>query len=546
MSRWRLAVTLVLAFLVALPLVWPAPGAVDPAAWPGLTTLARLLALGRTTLVLVALTLSLALPAGVVLALLLERTDLPGRRLAALLLLATLFVPLPLFTSAWQVVLARLHELWNPPSEWSPWLHGLLLAAWIHAAAGLPWVVLLTAYGLRGVERDLEEDAMMMMSPAGVIRRVSLPRSSVMIAAAALWVALQTAGEITVTDLMQVRTIAEEVYTQFVAPEVGAAGDPRSRAVAASFGQVILTVGLILLLAQHAERWVPRGGVQLRPAVVVPLGRWRWPLAMVVGALLLALTAVPLAGLLWRAGLIGAPPEWSLPSLLGQMIRTTRADGVRVVQTTAVAVLSGCLCAALALVACWLARESRWFRVLLLVLLAVAWSMPGPVIGLGLKGVIGFLLDATHSHLLRFLLWDGPSYLPLVWVYQIRFLPFAAAFLWPVVRLLPNPMFEAARLDGAGPRQELLGLVAPMVWPAWWRTALAAAILSLGELSAGKMVSTPGAQSYSELIWAEMHYGVTPNLAAQCLLLLVVVLTGVLVLGAAVRFQEVRYERANP
>jgi iron(III) transport system permease protein len=525
MSRWRFAVALVLALLVGLPLLWPIPGALDPAAWPDADTLRRMLLLWRTTLVLVVVTLALALPAGVVAAVLLERTDLPGRRLFSVLLLATLFIPLPLFTSAWQIVLSRGWEA--PVGPWAPWSQGIGSAAWIHAAAGLPWVVLLTSWGLRGVERELEEDALLLMGPVGVLWRVSLPRCIASIAAAGLWVSMQTATEITVTDVMQVRTAAEEVLTQFILEPEGSL--PLARTVAASLGQVVVSMLLVLALARHADRLAPAGRVQLRPAVVVPLGRWRWPLALLMGTTTLTLTVVPVGGLLWRAGRAGMPPSWSVLSLVRQIDRTCATDGGGVFRTLAVALAAGTACAALALVACWLARESRWLRIALLILLAAVWATPGPVIGLGLKGVFRALLDLTRwPPPLAHVLWYGPSYVPLLWVYGIRLLPFAVAFLWPLVRLLPRELFEAGRLDGAAPRQELLGIVAPLLWPACLRAALAVAVLSLGELSGGKLVSTPGAESYAEMVFAQMHYGVTADLAARCLLLLGVVLVGAL------------------
>jgi iron(III) transport system permease protein len=354
-----------------------------------------------------------------------------------------------------------------------------------------------------------------------------LPRCAASIAAGALVVALQAVNEITVTDVMQVRTLAEEVYTQFVAPEVGMHGDPLARAVAASLGQVLVFVVLVLLLARYAERLVPASGIQLRPAALVKLGRWRWPLALVFGGVVMFLLAVPVGALLWRAGLAGAHPAWSWHALGQQMARTTTADGTNVLVSLGVAGLSGVCCASLALTVCWLARESRWFRVLLLILMATAWAMPGPVIGLGLKRLFRALLDLSDwPGPLASVLWHGPSYVPLVWVYLVRFLPLAVAFLWPLVRLVPPELFEMGRLEGAGPAQELFRIVTPLLRPASLRAALGVAVLSLGEVSAGKLVSTPGAESYAEMVFTQMHYGVTAGLAAQCLLLLVVVLAG--------------------
>ena len=61
--------------------------------------------------------------------------------------------------------------------------------------------------------RSEEEEALLDGSAAQVLRRVTLRRAASGIAAAALWVVVSTAGEMSVTDLFQVRTYAEELYT---------------------------------------------------------------------------------------------------------------------------------------------------------------------------------------------------------------------------------------------------------------------------------------------------------------------------------------------
>jgi iron(III) transport system permease protein len=364
-----------------------------------------------------------------------------------------------------------------------------------------------------------------------VLWHVTLRRALPALAAAALWLAVQTSGEITVTDLFQVRTFAEEVYTQLVGPELHA--DPLGRAVAASLAGVAVIVVAVVLLARQAGRLAPAGVASYRPPVVYVLGWVRWPIAVLILCLVATLVLVPVVGLAWRSGLTGQPPAWSGSALVRQLAATTRADLALLVRSPLVALVSGVLCAGVALVACWLARESRPFRVALVLLLAAAWAVPGPIVGLGLKGVFTAILDLTQpiSTVPAQLLWYGPSSLPLVWVNVIRFLPFAAALVWPAVQALPRDLLEAARLDGAGPSRELLAVVWPLTRPAALRATLAVAILSLGELSAGKLVSTPQAESFAEVIWTQMHYGLGADLAAKCLILLAAVAAGALAVG---------------
>ena len=77
--------------------------------------------------------------------------------------------------------------------------------------AAIPWVVLIIGLGIRLIEPELEEAALLETSAWNVLLRVTLARSLPALVVAALWILVTTAGEITVTDLYQVRTYAEEV-----------------------------------------------------------------------------------------------------------------------------------------------------------------------------------------------------------------------------------------------------------------------------------------------------------------------------------------------
>jgi ABC-type Fe3+ transport system permease subunit len=165
---------------------------------------------------------------------------------------------------------------------------------------------------------------------------------------------------------------------------------------------------------------------------------------------------------------------------------------------------------------------------------------PRPITGPGLKdtiaAVVGIVVPAEATspwdNPVARSLWYGPSPVPLWWVDLIRFFPCAVALLWPVARLVPPELRDAARMDGATPWQDLRHVVWPRAAGAFLGAALAAGVLSLGELSAGKLVSTPGLPSYAEWIFTQMHYGVTNDLAARCLLLLTAVTAGGIALAA--------------
>ena len=81
-------------------------------------------------------------------------------------------------------------------------------------------------------------------------------------------------------------------------------------------------------------------------------------------------------------------------------------------------------------------------------------------------------------------------------------------------------------MAGEGPRmQTVLGPIAPhdlgpTLRGEWIAVIGLATVYSLGEVSASRLVATPGGQSIAHDVFSRMHFGLTPDLAAQCLVLL--------------------------
>jgi iron(III) transport system permease protein len=525
MMAWRLAVVLLVGLLLGAPLAFPLTRMVEPTAWQwSAGDLVRTARLAANTALLVGGTCALAVPTGTFLAVLLFRTDLPGRRVLLALLVLILFVPLPVIVSSWQGFLGSGGLL--PVVFWAsgvdrPWATGWGPSVWVHAVAAVPWVTCIVGLGLRWVEPELEEEARLRLPPWRVIGSVSLPRCRASIGVAALFVALQTAGEIAVTDMMLISTFAEEIYTQFTLGE-----DPLGRTLLLSSPVLLGVVALLAVAAIRLERVLPPLPFLLRTPhrfQVRPVALW-----VAVTAAVFAVLILPSAGLAWRLGEAGVPPGWSLTHAWHQLTAEAWLLGRPLMLSVMTAVATGAVVAGLALVCCWLAVGSAPLRAFLLILLSLAWVAPGPVVGISLKGLILSLPEGPWLGPLYF----GPSPVPIIWAYLIRTLPPAVLFLWPVVRLIPRGPVEAARLEGAGPLRELLLVVWPTTWRAVGVIAVAVTALALGEIAAAGRAETPGWESFARLLFDRMHYGVDSNVAALSVLLLAALAgCGVLALG---------------
>lgn len=463
------------------------------------------------TAALVAAVLAASLPGGTLLAVLLWRTDLPGRGVGRALVVSLLFVPLYIQAAAWQAGFGM--QGWQATVlTAAPWLVGFRGAVWVHIVAALPWVAALTAMGLKQVEHSLEEAALLEMSPGRVVRRVTLRRAAPYVLIAAAWTAAAVAGEMTVTDLFGVRTFAERLYV-----DLAIGGEPGDAPRLALPG-VVTTLATWGLAAWTLRNVSPRPrGVSPQREITLGLGRWRWPAACLVAGALAVLVVAPLANLAYQAGVVVSETagqrtrSWSATRLVGVVAESPRLFSRELGWSLQLGILSASAAAALAVVLAWWSQTSSRRVVVVLFLAALSLAVPGPVVGLAI--IRSF--DRPDWPWLLFL-YDQSLAAPLT---ALVFRTFGAALL--IVRSalarLPNVVWEAATLDGVVGWRQLAYVGLPLVrrpLAAAWLVSLA---LAVGELSATILVLPPRVTTLAVRISTLTHYGVEDRLAGICL-----------------------------
>ncbi len=525
----RLSGPILVVLALTLVVLWPlmaivgqavgvgAGDARDPIVAPRPGEIVRPWGLAVTSLKLIGVTEAIALPLGLSLAFVLGRTDVWGRRGMILAVALAAFVPTPLLATGWLGGFGNAGRAQAIGS--GPVLAGLPGAAFIHAMAALPWVVIIAGVGFRSVEPDLESLARLDLPPLGVILRVTLRRSLGGIAASALAVAVLTGGDMTVTDLLQVRTYAEEAYTQY---QLGNSG----RAAAVSLPPLVLLGGLILAGTAVLLRVDPARVVSASTrARDWSLGRWRVPAGLATILTAGNLVALPVYSLVWRAGRVGGravdgiPPRWSGLGLLGtlrlaadELLGPGLARPFRSPMLSSLILAGGAALGAVVLG--WgltvLARRSGIWRAVTAVVVALTFAVPGPVAGMAL--VIAYLQWP--------LIYDTPLVVILAEVG--RTLPYATLILWPTIRGVPQAYLDEAAVAGYGPVGRAGRVLIPLtVWAslAAWGVAFA---LALGELPASNLVAPPGTVLLSVRVWELLHTGVESHLAGVGLLILMV------------------------
>jgi iron(III) transport system permease protein len=451
-----------------------------------------------------------------VLAVLVGRTDIAGRRLLALLLAIALFLPLYVQNAAWQAGFGQQGwwEMTFSQLGAAPLLYQWRGAIWIHAMAAVPWVTLIVLAALRQVEPQLEEAALVEGSPLQVLLNVSLRRSWAAIVAAGLWIGVAVAGEITVTDMWQLRTYAEEIYIGF------ALGDTIEE-VTLHVLPGMLFVGLFALAALLAlAQLAPRSTQAVaHTPITFALGRWRWrwPLTLLAFGLVALLVGVPLANLGAKLGIVveeidGARQRsWSLWEAANVLARSLGEFRHEVFWSLVMGSLAASCALLVAIPLAWLAKAGFWQSCIVLGLLAVLLAIPGPIIGLGLITIF----NQSEAPWLHFL-YDRSIAAPTI-ALVIRALPLVTLITWHALSSVPVATLELAALEGAGWWQRLWRVALPQRKGAVAAAWLVGVAIAIGDLSASFLVLPPGISPLSRRIFEEAHYGVDNRLAGLTL-----------------------------
>lgn len=468
---------------------------------------------------------ALGLALGTVLAVILVRTDLPGRRALFVVAVAPLALPGVLQTVAWIFLAAPgagvLSELPGVPSVFG--LEGMVLVEGLRLT---PLALLLVAAVLWSGDPALEEAARVSgASRRTVLRHVTLPLLRPALAATALLLVLRSVGTFEVPTLLGIpeRTW---VFTSRVWLSLGASGSSSADAAAASMPLLALTLAGSVVLALVLRRSRARAAVSGRGFRHVPieLGRWRVPALCAIVVYLAVAVVLPLAALVWMSTqpYLAAPTREaldraSLDAYAGLVTDDVTLGAVR--NSVVYAGLAAAFATGLATIVAWTSLRSRSrARHALDSLAFLPVAIPGLVLGVALAQ----------------LLLTGPVVLygtaaALVLGYVARYLPYSARFTGAGLGRLGLELEEAARVGGAGWWPTLRRVTVPLAAAAVGAAWLASFTVALTDVSLSLVLTSPGNEVVGTRIWSLYDSGRWDELSA----LGVATIVAVVVLGLA-------------
>jgi iron(III) transport system permease protein len=455
---------------------------------------ARLAELASCTAIVTAGTVGLSLLIGVPAGFLCFRTNLPLRRLFIIGFMVAACIPLHIVATCWMALFGL-----------NFWMYSPLGAAWINGMAYIPMTALITGICFATGDRDLEEITAIETGRRGVFRHVVIPHGGWGIVMAAIVVTVLSLWDITVTDVLMVRSFAEEVFTQF---QLGAG--PWT-AAAVSLPVIVLSAVLLMLAYRVMAKYgtatptdVPRS-----PALMV-FGPVRYVFLAILSSVAVLFFAVPIIALVKAVG------------SFSNLVIAWRASEDELLNTLLITPIAATVAVGIAIVGAWAMARTRHVRWLIGAVVVLLLSTPAPVVGMGLATLMsrswmpGLVYDSQFC---------------VIMAYVIRTLPFGVLLLLPAVRRIPREQEEAVALEGGSWLRKMWAIVIPGCRRAMVVAWFLVFVLALSDLGASFLVAPPGQATLSIRFFTLIHYGVYPDAAGICLILLGIVGLSALVIA---------------
>ena len=466
----------------------------------------------RNSLLLATLTTAVAGLAGVMLGILVAKTDLPlSGSLSVIFSLPLLFPPY-ILAVGWFEILGRGGILahWIPIGETtSRWLFGFPGAVLVLGAAFLPIVLLLTITYLRDVNPSLEAAARLSAGWPAVLKRITIPLITPGILLSLVLVFLLTMGEFGAPAFLRLNVFPVASFTQSAAfYNFGAATSAAMPLIA-----VVLAGLLVIQRIIQRRTYSFRSGGQ-STLERIPLGRKKPIVFSAVLALAVILVGVPLVGVLWRGSSIAA---------LSDAVQRAGESAIRSVLYAGVS--ASVLCVLGFFLAYLVHRRSLvgWWSLDALTLFL--FTLPGTVIAVGLV--------AMWNHSSTNWIYATPAILIIGFVAQ-----YAALSVHIVVagfsQVSPS-LEEAAEVAGVGWFRRVFGILVPVARPVLVAAWAITFVFCLRDVALPLLLAPPGRDTLTARTMTLMANGSPELIAALCVLAILAALVPLGALGVVWR-----------
>lgn len=506
----------VLGFLVVYPLYWIVEGSLRTSILDATHTfewyrkvfaedLATTLRLFGNTLVLAGGGTAMALVVGTAVALLIARTDMPGRGAFRLVFMGPFFLTPMITAVCWSLLAsprigllnAILRPLLGMEDNFGPLdIYSMPGMIWVLGLYLTPYVFLSVAAALRSIDPTLEEASRMSgCSASRTLFLVTLPLIRPAILGAALLAFVLGLG---IFGIPAILGIPARSYVLTTAIYSSMAGWPANREYACVLSLVLLIASVLAVSAQRRALGgrsyttvTARGSREAN----VELGRWRWPVGIVAWIAAGFLCILPLSVLLYAA----FATRWTA-SLRTDLMTLRNFERLPMIEPNLIPALrNSALLAALSatvvvVIAVLLGRIILRRRDIVARLVEQLAMLP-----VGLPGMV-FAVGLLAAYIRPPLILYGTPYILLV-AYVTLFLPVGVRASTAALRQLDPALEEAGRMSGAGALRRIFDLVAPLIRPGMLAAWALIFVTLMKEFSSSVLLGSPAVPVNATVLW---------------------------------------------
>jgi iron(III) transport system permease protein len=457
---------------------------------------------------------------GTVQALIVERTNTPGRKLAFLAAIISLGVPHVLYVVAWLLLLGRsgpVNELIESLLQraqaldvYSLW--GMML---IEGIGFVPLTFLLMSSVLRSTDASFEEAAMMSgASPLRAFGSVTLRMSLPALCGLTLLIFVKAFESFEVPALVglagNVNVITTMIYQssrRAGAPNYGEAG-------AYSICLVVILLCLMFWqnnLSRHAKRYQTITGKGFRPRVI-DLGGWRYVTCAVLVALFLMVTVVPVSMLAFTSfqpfygGVsLEAFGRFSLENYHALFGPGSFRDSI--LNTLILGTMTATLVVPFTALCAWLVVRRSPGAWLIDQIASVPLVFPAIILSVAFLDIFVNMSLPLYGTLLSIILASS-----------VRYLPYGMRYAFAGVMQIHSDLEEAASIAGASKAKVFLRVLAPLLAATLVSSWLLIFLLSVQAVSLPLLLVGPGSEIMSVTLFELWQNGQVTELAAMGML----------------------------
>jgi len=453
------------------------------------------------------------------------RTDLPARRLWAILL--TLPLSIPSFVGSFAMIAAFaprgsvLQNLLAPLGvDMLPSIYGWPGAILTLTLFTYPYVLLTARASLRGIDPAMEEAARTLgYSLHSTLFRVTLPHMYPAIAAGSLLVAFYVLSDFGTPSLMRFDSFTRVIYIEYQL-----AFDRSSAAVLSLL--LVALVAVILYFEQKVRsraKYYSLGPGSKRQPTVIRLGRWKWGAMAFCGAIVAMGLVVPV-GVIFYWFIQGLAIGETFPLLGTITLNTIYAAAAATLVIVALALPLAILVVRFPGKLANISERASY----------IGFAMPGIVVALSLASF-------------------GANYLPmfyqsmglLVFSYMVLFIPLAVGTIRSSLLQISPRMEEAARSLGLGTGRVLLSVTIPMAKTGILTGAALVILTVMKELPATLLLSPIGFRTLATQVWSTTDSALFAQASAPALILIAISAISVSVILSQERGAEKREKETH-